>query len=184
MTNEKLNKQKVIETAVNLFRTNGYHNTTMDDIAKACNIKKPSIYHHIPSREALLISALETCHAQFKESVLSIAHDTKLALGDRMTRFTHACESFFLETHSRCLIGNLVQELSGRMPLFEERAKAFFDDWTTAVSTFLTEKYDKDRAKEEAIDIIAQIQGSLILGLLSNEHAPLKRATQRLNQLL
>ena len=73
MNSEKVNRQRLINEAIHLFRTNGYHNTTMEDIAKACNIKKPSIYHHIASREALLISALEECHASFKEEVLSIA---------------------------------------------------------------------------------------------------------------
>jgi len=182
MSSEKVNRQRLIEEAINLFRRKGYHNTTMDDIARACNIKKPSIYHHIPSREALLISAIEACHKQFKDTVLAVAFDSSLDVNERIVAFTNAIETFFTTKQGRCLIGNLVHELSGSLPAFDTKAKAFFKEWAEAITSLLKNKADKDELQDKAEDIIAQIQGALILGQLYNKNEPLQRATQRLLQ--
>ncbi len=55
----KVTRQEIVEAAVRLFNKNGYHATSMQDIAHAVNIKKPSLYHHFTSKEAILLAILE-----------------------------------------------------------------------------------------------------------------------------
>jgi TetR/AcrR family transcriptional regulator, cholesterol catabolism regulator len=56
----KVSRDEIIEAAIRLFNINGYHATSMQDIAKAVCIKKPSLYHHFDSKEAILLSILDT----------------------------------------------------------------------------------------------------------------------------
>jgi AcrR family transcriptional regulator len=56
----KVNRTEIIKAAVGLFNQNGYHATSMSDIAHAVDIKKPSLYHHFDSKEAILLAILET----------------------------------------------------------------------------------------------------------------------------
>lgn len=60
----KVSKNAILEAAISLFSRNGYHATSMQDIAHAVNIKKPSLYHHFESKEAILLEILETGMAQ------------------------------------------------------------------------------------------------------------------------
>lgn len=55
----KINRQDIISAAIDLFNTNSYHATSMQDIARAVAIKKPSLYHHFESKEAILLAILE-----------------------------------------------------------------------------------------------------------------------------
>ena len=47
------------DVAFALFAKRGFDATSMDEIAKAAGITKPSIYHHVTSKEALLRHGLE-----------------------------------------------------------------------------------------------------------------------------
>jgi AcrR family transcriptional regulator len=46
--------QQIVHHAVRLFADRGYANTSLDDIAEAVGIRKPSLYHYIRGKEDLL----------------------------------------------------------------------------------------------------------------------------------
>src|SRR5690349_10388089 len=56
----KVSREEIIEAAIRLFNQNGYHATSMQDIARSVCIKKPSLYHHFDSKEAILLTILDT----------------------------------------------------------------------------------------------------------------------------
>jgi AcrR family transcriptional regulator len=54
-------EREIVDAAVALFRDNGYHATSMQDIADAVGLQKGSLYHYLESKEDLLYRiALET----------------------------------------------------------------------------------------------------------------------------
>lgn len=56
----KISREDIIQAAIYLFNQNGYHATSMQDVAEAVAIKKPSLYHHFTSKEAILLAILES----------------------------------------------------------------------------------------------------------------------------
>jgi AcrR family transcriptional regulator len=55
----KVTRQEIIDAAISLFSQNGYHAASMQDVARALGIQKPSLYHHFDSKEAILLAILE-----------------------------------------------------------------------------------------------------------------------------
>lgn len=53
---------RVLEAAYKLFRRQGYNRVTMDDIAKAAELTKRTLYHHFNSKDQLLADVLESQH--------------------------------------------------------------------------------------------------------------------------
>lgn len=49
----------ITDVAFRVFSERGYDATSMDDVARAAGITKASIYHHVPSKEALLARGLD-----------------------------------------------------------------------------------------------------------------------------
>jgi AcrR family transcriptional regulator len=49
----------VTDVAFRVFAERGYDATSMDDVAREAGITKASIYHHVPSKEALLARGLD-----------------------------------------------------------------------------------------------------------------------------
>lgn len=54
----KPTQEVVLLTATNLFIKKGYKNVSMDDVAKACNVTKATIYYYYPTKADLYSSAL------------------------------------------------------------------------------------------------------------------------------
>ena len=53
-------RQRILAAAVQLFAQFGYHAASMRDIARDSGIQAASIYHHYPSKQALLVEIMDT----------------------------------------------------------------------------------------------------------------------------
>jgi AcrR family transcriptional regulator len=51
-------RDEILEIAVGLFATRGYHGVSMDDIGAAAGVTGPALYHHFKGKEAMLIACL------------------------------------------------------------------------------------------------------------------------------
>lgn len=69
----KVTRESIIDAAVHLFNQNGYHATSMRDIAQVVDLKKPSLYHHFDSKEDILLAILEKGMEQFIAEMETIA---------------------------------------------------------------------------------------------------------------
>jgi AcrR family transcriptional regulator len=86
-------RQQIIETAIRLFRKQGYEKTRVDDIVRILEISQPTFFRYFPSKDAVLRDVGERgfeCLAEHLKSELS----TRASTGDRLRRLYHslACE--------------------------------------------------------------------------------------------
>src|ERR1043165_4270099 len=51
-------REEILEIAVGLFATRGYHGVSMDDIGAAAGVTGPALYPHFAGKEAMLVAAL------------------------------------------------------------------------------------------------------------------------------
>jgi AcrR family transcriptional regulator len=59
---------QLIDTALDLFDRHGFHAVGIDKILAAAGLAKMTLYHHFPSKEALIVAALEKRDAAFRAS--------------------------------------------------------------------------------------------------------------------
>ncbi len=52
-------QETVLRRAIELFNRQGYDATSIGDLARELGLTKSAIYHHVPSKEALLTAALD-----------------------------------------------------------------------------------------------------------------------------
>src|SRR5262249_60776067 len=57
-TRRRSRRHEILEIAVGLFATRGYHGVSMDDIGAAAGVTGPALYHHFAGKEAMLVAAL------------------------------------------------------------------------------------------------------------------------------
>jgi AcrR family transcriptional regulator len=56
---EFMTKEDILEAAAQVFRVKGYHAASMNDIAEVVNVQKASLYHHISSKQEILLALLD-----------------------------------------------------------------------------------------------------------------------------
>jgi AcrR family transcriptional regulator len=54
-----MTRQNILEAAAQIFSQKGFHATSMSEIAAAVNLQKASLYHHISSKQDILVSILD-----------------------------------------------------------------------------------------------------------------------------
>jgi AcrR family transcriptional regulator len=52
-------RSHIIEAAAQIFRQKGYHAASMQDIADAVGLQKASLYHHVASKQDILLEILD-----------------------------------------------------------------------------------------------------------------------------
>jgi AcrR family transcriptional regulator len=52
-------REEILQIAVGLFATRGYHGVSMDDIGKEAGVTGPALYHHFAGKDAMLVAALK-----------------------------------------------------------------------------------------------------------------------------
>ena len=62
----------VLERSVALFNERGFDGTSMDDLARHLGISKSAIYHHVPSKDALLGLALDRALSGLEEAAADV----------------------------------------------------------------------------------------------------------------
>ncbi|ALR99827.1 hypothetical protein ATZ33_00030 [Enterococcus silesiacus] len=81
--------QSILETAKELFLTNGYRNTSTRDIAKAAKITQPALYYHFSNKEVLFIEINKQIGSQLKEAIEQIQQEPD-SLENQLVKCTHA----------------------------------------------------------------------------------------------
>jgi AcrR family transcriptional regulator len=62
--------RSILESAAKLIYQKGYEGTSMQDIAEACGMTKAGLYHHVATKEALLLAIMHYGMDLFEEMVL------------------------------------------------------------------------------------------------------------------
>jgi AcrR family transcriptional regulator len=67
----EVKREAVIRAAAHAFNHKGYHNTSLDDIAAALEVTKPTVYYYVTNKEQLLfecfVAGVEQIRASFRE---------------------------------------------------------------------------------------------------------------------
>jgi AcrR family transcriptional regulator len=72
----------VLERSVGLFNERGFDGTSMEDLAQHLGITKSAIYHHVPSKDALLGLALDHALSGLEDA----ARDVRATSGPALAR--------------------------------------------------------------------------------------------------
>ena len=54
-----MTRDQILEAAAQIFGQKGYHAASMQDIARAVNLQKASLYHHVDSKQEILLALLD-----------------------------------------------------------------------------------------------------------------------------
>lgn len=95
-------RQAVLSTAVRFFNSKGFHATALEDVARALNVTKPTIYHYFSSKDDILFECVRLGLAGLRE-----AAETTRAQGgsgrDRLTALMGAYGTIMTRDFGKCV---------------------------------------------------------------------------------
>ena len=68
-----MTRDDILEAAAQVFRQKGFHGASMQDIAEAVNLQKASLYHHVSSKQEILLALLDHALELLSERISPIS---------------------------------------------------------------------------------------------------------------
>lgn len=105
-----MTREDILEAAAQVFRQKGFHGASMNDIADAVNLQKASLYHHVSSKQEILLEILGRALQLLLDRISPITAQT-IPADEKLRRMVHEYMQILAEN------GDLATVL-----LFEHRA--------------------------------------------------------------
>ncbi len=68
-----MTREDILDAAAQVFRQKGFHGASMADIADSVKLQKASLYHHVSSKQEILLELLERALATLEEEISAVS---------------------------------------------------------------------------------------------------------------
>ena len=121
-----LKRDAVILAAARAFNRQGFHNTSLDDIAAILGVTKPTVYYYVESKEQLLFECFQAGLERIREGLQQVESSPRPArerLGEVVRHYALAVASDF----GWCMVSAEDQDLGPELSVRIKQLKAEID---------------------------------------------------------
>jgi AcrR family transcriptional regulator len=104
-------REAVLRAAVRMFNAQGFHATSLDDVAASLGISKPTIYHYLGNKDQVLLECVTRGVAQMSEA----AEEARAQPGnglDRLRSFLVRYSGITMDDFGRCVVRTAEEALA------------------------------------------------------------------------
>ena len=170
MSRKKLQAQKtrknIVVAATKLFARQGYHKTTINDICRAIHLTSGAVFHHFPSKEALLDEVI-TRLERGMQIYSNFLHQSRERSSEILVEIIGImCDHFKRHPEATICLASLATEFAGSNHHVEKRLKNIYEGFVNDLARVLESHPNVTDPKAAAISFVGAVQGIAIQGLL------------------
>lgn len=166
---ERSVRVKIIDNACLLFTERGYFGVSINDVAKKSALSKSSMYHYFPSKDDLVLAAID----RELEQVNQVLRETQGGIEGVASRLVES-----LTQKNGCLLATLAHELNGVSSKIAVSIRQTYEVLKNEVTVMLSTAYGYDVTEELAWQFIAQIVGAVMLSRVFDDKSHIHRSVQ------
>jgi TetR/AcrR family transcriptional repressor of lmrAB and yxaGH operons len=180
-------RQRMLDTAADLFHSQGYHATGLTQLITAGGAPKGSLYFHFPggkeqlAAEAVRLSSERT--GALLEAILRDAPDAVTAID----RTVEALASFLTESDFQrgCPLATVALDAAAESEPIREACAAGYSSWHEVLAAYFgAQRLSAERSDVLATVVLAAIEGGLLLARTRRDLAPLRAVATHLHATL
>jgi len=156
-----------------VFHLNGYHHTSMQDLATATGLQKAGLYHHFPTKQVLMERVIEFAREQFRSYVLSVADDHTIPPEQRLEKMLRRNKRLATLHRRGCFFANIALE-TGREALFNEVLHDAFLEWKQSMTQIMEAFFPVAEAEIKAQRLIMEYEGAILFYKISGDETYLE----------
>ncbi|MFD6272698.1 TetR/AcrR family transcriptional regulator [Nocardia asteroides] len=181
MTPRTDSRQRFLDAAADLFHTQGYHATGVNQLVSAGGAPKGSFYFHFPGGKEQLAAEAVVQSAEALRALLTAA----LTAGDIDGVFAALSAMLTDSDFQRgCPLATIALDAGDSEPI-RAACVTGFDSWHDAIAEFLRAKgIADDRADQLATVALAMLEGGLLLARTHRDLTPLRTVADHLRTTL
>ncbi|MEQ0560670.1 TetR/AcrR family transcriptional regulator [Amycolatopsis sp. NEAU-NG30] len=180
-------RQRMLDTAADLFQTQGYHATGLTQLTTAGGAPKGSLYFHFPGgKEQLAAEAVRLSGERTGAMLEAILRDAPGAPA-AIDRAVEALANFLVQSDFQrgCPLATVALDAAAASDTIREACADGYSSWHGILATYLaTQGLSAERAEELATVVLAAIEGGLLLARTRRDVAPLRAVATHLHATL
>jgi TetR/AcrR family transcriptional repressor of lmrAB and yxaGH operons len=183
MSKKTMEKRDVIPMLGEIFREHGFSGTSLSAITLRTGLGKGSLYHFFPDgKNQMAAAVLDNVSAWFESNVFSLLRESKDP-DSGIEKMFEAVDRYFNSGRRICLVGAFA--LDDTRDQFALSINQYFSEWIRALSVALMRNgLSEKKARKNAEDVVAGIQGALVLARSQDDPKIFTRAMKRLHNRL
>ncbi|WP_246793313.1 TetR/AcrR family transcriptional regulator [Burkholderia perseverans] len=127
-------REQLLEHAIELMMLRGYNGFSYRDLSARVGVKTSSIHYYFPSKDDLVLEAVEAYSANVLAGIDSI--DPALPADQKLSRYTQLFGTVLGDGHRICLCGMLAADIESLPDSVRQAVQAFFgvnERWLAAL---------------------------------------------------
>lgn len=180
MRPQKITEELLTERMLEILRSRGYEGSSLQELAVAGDLKKPSLYHRYPGgKQNLVQSVLDHYTSLLHQRVFKVLKSKKKKPKKRLGLAIENIIDLYQDGSVNCLHRALSME-SGK-DLFGDQIRQNCLDWIDAFESLGKDfGLKKKKAKQLAKDSLIKIQGALILSNIIGDATPFQGVVEEI----
>ncbi|NBA96006.1 TetR/AcrR family transcriptional regulator [Pseudomonas sp. R5(2019)] len=152
-------RDRLLEVALELFATRGFHAISLRDLASYLGLHAGSLYHHVESKQCLLFELIESA---LSDLLFNTKHRMKGARtpSERVRRFVQAFVAFSLSEKHRLVL--VAREFVNLNEEHQHQANQLKNAYATLLSTSISDEYREEGKLDDEVHLIT----SAVIGML------------------
>lgn len=181
---KKIDTETLLTLCAKTFKRYGYHGTTMNLLAAACNQTKSSFYYHYSGKEKLIQDILEWHRERRQQMFKKVQSAIDISPTERLKMMGQ----FILEDtvndsigHLSSIIGSDTAYLSAEL---QQLISNYLDEYSAQFTRLLVPLLGDKDAPKVAEAIVSDYEGAAILARLKQSGRPIEDLINRLSNIL
>ncbi len=180
----KTSKEEVLQKVVETIRKKGIANSSMNDLAKQCNIQKSHFYYYFENKERLIKEVLAMVNSYMTYNLNKTLEDASLDTSEKLKQIHQLIQKLFLQYDGGCVMANTALESAHANPVYFEEIRYFFENFIKGLKQLLSEKHTEEQSQYLAEQIVQDIEGGILLMRVYNDRKYLTNAIERMSHLI
>ncbi len=185
--NKGKSRQKILETAADLFKSQGYHATGLNQIIKESGAPKGSIYHYFPGgKEELAIESIKLAVQKVKDGLmdnLSQSSDPLKSIEELLKKMADEFDPH--NPYHGLSISMLAMETSLISEPLRNACLEAFKTWEKIFYNKLIEGgFSPEDAEDLGMTIHFLLEGAVTLSLVRQDNKPFLIVSRQISKLL
>ncbi|GAB4278464.1 MAG: hypothetical protein Kow0092_34240 [Deferrisomatales bacterium] len=175
-------RRRILVEATRLFARQGYHKTTVADIADAIGMTQGALFHHFANKEAVLEAVVDGLARGMDQYRDAMERADPRASVRRV--IDHMVDHYRRQPEATVCLAALATEFAGTGHPVLERILEAYERFVEPFAAVLAADAGVEDPRAAAIAFIGSVQGIAVQGLLRGGEPPLERLARAFAGLL
>lgn len=156
-------KERILDAALDVFSSKGYHDTRVDEIVEQSSTSKGSVYFHFPSKQSIFLALVDRFAEKLEQRVIEAIEHENAGI-DRVRAALTACLDTF--GRYRRLAKILLVQAAGLGAIFEEKRQEVLNRFSALVQLYLDEAVTLGEIPPVDTEVVSQAWAGAINSLV------------------